>query len=294
MNEDLAHPGMVTDAIWTDFNNDQWPDLIVVGEWMPIRIFENQKGTLTGRKDISALEKSNGWWSSIHAADIDADGDTDYFSGNAGNNIPFKSSVDQPVQLFAGDFNKDGVIDPVLCYYIQGRSYPLATRDELLDQLTILRKKFIKYADYADATLRDIAGDELIEKAFKFEAYMLESAWLENINGKEFRLHKLPAEAQYSSINSFLFEDFDGDGSNELLAAGNFYPFKAQLGRSDASTGLLLKFENGIVKPISKARTNLWLQGDIRDMAWLNFKSGRKRLVISRNNDEAEVLQASH
>src|SRR5690606_36119477 len=134
MNEQLANPGMVTTALWTDFNGDSWPDLIIAGEWMPIRIFENQEGTLVERK-FSGLDNSNGWWTTIFPADVDNDGDIDYLVGNAGTNLQFRASVQQPVQLFAADFNDDGTLDPILCYYIQGKSYPMASRDELLDQM---------------------------------------------------------------------------------------------------------------------------------------------------------------
>src|SRR5690606_31808387 len=229
----LQNPGMVTSAVWTDFNNDTWPDLILAGEWMPVMAFENQQGKLVEKK-LPGLEKSNGWWCSLFSADIDNDGDLDYLLGNAGTNLQFRASVDEPVQLYAGDLNQDGTLDPILCYYIQGKSYPLVSRDELLDQMTSLRKKFIKYADYADATIKDIALAEELDKAYLFNAYTLESGWLENLDGTDFKLHALPPLAQLSSINGFLFDDFDGDGNREILAAGNFFPYKPQLGRCDA------------------------------------------------------------
>ena len=290
VNPELANLGMVTDALWTDFNNDTWTDLVVVGEWMPIRIFENKNGKLNERTDISSLEKSNGWWCSIASADIDGDGDNDYLLGNAGKNMQFKASSEQPVQLYAADFNQDGAIDPLLCYFIQGKSYPLASRDELLDQVSALRKKFIKYADYADATIDQVFSKEQLDRSYKFNAYTLESCWLENIGGKDFKLHTLPSQAQFSSVNGFLFSDLTGDNTNELLLAGNFFPYKAQLGKNDASTGLLLEVKEGKLKPASQARTNVWLTGDVRDMAIMKFKSGAKRIVVSRNNDKASVF----
>ena len=287
----IQNPGMVTSAVWTDYNNDSWPDLIVVGEWMPVRVFENQEGTLVERQ-LPGLQNSNGWWSSIFAIDIDEDGDQDYFLGNAGTNMQFRASVDEPTQLYAGDFNQDGTLDPVLCYYIQGKSYPMASRDELLDQMTSLRKKFIKYADYADATIRDIALPEQLDKAYLFNAYTLESGWLENLGEEGFSLHPLPQMAQLSSINGFLYDDFDGDGSGEILAAGNFYPYKPQLGKCDASTGLVMKpDESGELSCSIEA--NVWLNGDIRDIALLKSSSGIRRVIISRNNDKAGVYALS-
>ncbi len=288
----LSAPGMVTAALWTDYNNDTWPDLIMTGEWMPVRIFENRQGLLVERKDIPALEKSEGWWCSIFPADIDGDGDMDYFLGNAGTNMQFKATRDEPVQLFAWDFNGDGVLDPIVNYYIQGKSYPMASRDELLDQVSSLRKKFIKYEDYATATMNDIGSGEQLRKAYKFNAYLLESSWLENVNGKQFNLRALPALAQLSAINGFVCDDFTGDGIKEIIAAGNFYPFKPQLGRSDASYGIVLTYENGI-KASEGVRSRIWLNGDIRDIKLLNFNSGIKRILVSRNNDHASVYSVA-
>jgi hypothetical protein len=289
VSSDLVNPGMVTAAVWTDFNQDSWPDLIVTGEWMPVRIFENQKGKLVERKNIASLEKSNGWWCHVHAADVDKDGDTDLILGNAGINMQFKASAEQPVQMYVNDFNKDGALDPLLCHYIQGKSYPLPSRDELLDQVGSLRKKFIKYADYADATVHAIADEETIQKSYQFNAYELRSCWLENIDGKEFALHALPPDAQVSSVNGSLVYDVDKDNENELLLAGNFYSYKPQLGQSDASMGVVLEMANGTFQTVADQRARIWLTGDIRDMALLKFKSGARRLVVSRNNNRAGV-----
>jgi hypothetical protein len=289
VNGDLSNVGMVTAAAWTDFNNDSWPDLIVVGEWMPIRIFQNEKGKLIELKDISDLQKSNGWWCSITSADIDDDGDQDYLLGNAGTNLQFKASVNEPVQLHAGDFNDDGIIDPILSYYIKGKSYPLASRDELLDQVASLRKKFIKYEDFASASIQEIATAEQIEKSYKFTASVLQSCWLENIEGEDFKLRFLPSEAQFSSINAFVHEDFDLDGKKEIIAAGNFYPFRPQLGRSDASMGVVINYNGSQLEVRDQERSGLWLTGDIRDMAILRFKGVGKRIIVSRNNDAASV-----
>ena len=289
VNADIGNVGMVTAALWTDFNSDSWPDLMVVGEWMPIRIFLNEKGKLTERPDLIDIQKNNGWWCSLFPADIDGDGDLDYFLGNAGANLQFKASEKEPVQLYAGDFNQDGTLDPVLSYYIQGRSYPLASRDELLDQIAPLRKKFIKYEDYAKATVNDIATEEQLEKSYKFNAYKLESSWLENLEGKGFKLRSLPLQAQFSSVNGFLYDDFDNDGTKDLLVVGNFFPFKPQLGRSDASMGLVLNYQSGEFIVSNNTLSNVWLTGDIRDVALLTFKSGHKRVIVSRNDDSPSV-----
>lgn len=286
----LSSPGMVTSATWTDYNNDTWPDLVIAGEWMPVMVFENRQGKLTRRSDLAALEQSEGWWCSIVPADVDDDGDIDFLLGNAGTNMQFKASKEEPVELFAGDFNSDGVTDPMVNYYIQGKSYPLATRDELLDQVSALKKKFVRYEDYSGATMEDIATVEQLEKAHRFKAHTLESSWMENVGGKEFKLHPLPELAQFSSINGFIVDDFAGDTKMEVIAAGNFYPFKPQLGRSDAATGLMLHYDDSL-RADQSVLASVWLTGDIRDIEVLTFKSGVRRVIISRNNDKPAVFQ---
>ncbi len=156
------------------------------------------------REDLLPEKESSGWWCSIFPADIDQDGDMDYFLGNAGTNLQFKATEKEPVELTAGDFNNDGVLDPIVTYFIKGEKYPLASRDELLEQITSLRKKFIKYEDYASATIQDIATEEQLKKAYRFKATTLQSCWLENIEGRKFNLKYLPEMAQFSSVNGFV------------------------------------------------------------------------------------------
>lgn len=284
-SESLSAPGMVTSARWVDYNGDTWPDLIIAGEWMAPKIFSNQQGKLVVETGIEGLDNSEGWWCSIEPADVDEDGDMDLLLGNAGTNMQFKASPAEPVHLFAGDLNQDGVLDPVINYYIQGRSYPMATRDELLDQVSTLKKKFIRYEDYAAATMQDIASEDVLEKSLKLKAQRLQSGWLENTGEKGFLLHAFPDAAQFSSIHGFLFGDFTGDGQKEIIAAGNFFPFKPQLGRSDAGFGVMLKYNDGEVSAGNSVLSEMWLGGDVRDIEIMNFSSGVKRILVSRNND---------
>ncbi|MBT1698731.1 VCBS repeat-containing protein [Fulvivirgaceae bacterium PWU4] len=289
--EALQLAGMVTDALWSDINNDSWPDLILVGEWMPVRVFRNDKGKLKEITDDLRLSKTQGWWSSISQTDADGDGDMDFLLGNAGLNLQLRASEAEPLTCYMQDINADGAVDPLLCYYIQGNSYPMASRDELLDQVTPLRKKFIKYADYADATVDNILTKEQLASAAVLKVVTLQSSWLENTGGR-FSLKALPDLAQVSAANAFVQHDVDHDGKPEIIVAGNFYPYRVQLGKSDASMGLLLKFSEG------KASTYLpnaplWLGGDIRDMAILKFKNAADKIIVSRNNDAAAIFECT-
>ncbi len=292
VNPALENPGMVTDAIWSDYNSDGWQDLILVGEWMPIKIFINEKGKMVSCSECeSALANSNGWWNCIYTTDIDEDGDPDYFLGNAGENLQFKASRSEPVELFADDFNSDGRLDPILTYHIQGKSYPMPSRDEMLEQINPLRKKFIKYEDYARATLEDVIPKSQLEKSNKYMAFTLKSVWMENLIGQSLRLHDLPAISQFSSVQCFVHSDVNHDGKNELIGMGNFFPYRVQLGKSDAGMGFVLHYKNGEVVSDQNMKTPTWLDGDIRDGVIVKFKSGIKRLVISRNNGPVEVYE---
>jgi hypothetical protein len=259
--------------------------MIIVGDWMPIRIFQNEKGMAF--KEITAslgLNKSEGWWSSLFASDVDGDGDTDFLLGNAGTNLQYHASEKEPLEFIVQDINGDSSPDPIMCYFIQGKSYPAPTLDELLEQVTGLRKKFHKYADYADATIEDLMDKDLLEQAFRLKINTLHSSWLENQGNGKFTLKVLPDEVQSSMINGFVVDDFDGNEQKEILCAGNFYPYKVEWGKSDAFMGALLKFKNGNAT-VYKPNVLLGLKGDIRDVNIIKTKNGNKSIIVSRNND---------
>jgi enediyne biosynthesis protein E4 len=294
INPDLREPGMVTDAIWTDFNNDSWPDLLIVGEWMPVRLFENQKGKLIEVKDQS-LQSSSGLWSKIAAVDFDGDGDTDYVLGNAGNNLPWKASEKEPLTLYYSDFNSDGRIDPIICSFIQGKLYPIASRDELLFQINSLRKKFVNYSTYGKATLEDIIDPAQLSNAKKLTVNILSSSVLENLGEGKFRIKALPHEAQLSKITSIETGDFNNDDRGDILLAGNFYPYRTQFGRSDAGIGLLLTGDGkGNYETVSWTESGFYASGDVRGMANLKGSQGKSFIVIVRNNDKMSLFKFSN
>ena len=288
--KDVQKAGMITAATWADINADGWQDLIVAGEWMPVKVFINEQGkSFRNDTEAAALSKYSGWWSALTVADVDGDGDLDLLAGNAGTNLQMRASLTEPMQCYTQDLNSDGQTDPILCYYIQGKSYPMPSRDELLEQVTPLRKKFIKYDDYGKAGIDDILSKEAREKSYVASVTTLESVWFENTGGK-FTMKALPAMVQASCVNAFIVDDFDGDGVTEVLAAGNFYPYRVQLGRCDASFGTLLQFGNGQAS-VYKAEAPLWLSGDIRGAAVVRSAKGVKHLVVSRNDDRAGVYR---
>ncbi len=287
----LQFAGMITDAVWVDINKDGWLDLIVVGEWMPVRIFINNHGKLEEKTNEYGLAKSGGLWTRIFAGDFDNDGDIDFLLGNLAPNTQFKASADQPMSLCVNDFLKTGISVPVLCYYIQGVSYPYASRDELTELIPALKKKFLRYASYADATMKDIFTEEQMKGMLDLKAYTVKNSFLENRGNGKFLLRELPVQAQFSAIFGAVKGDFDNDGRNEIVAVGNFYPFRVQLGREDAGKGVLLRPDK--VSGFTATGINgVKLDGDVRDMLAVKTKTGKTLLVIAKNNDHIQVIKS--
>ena len=292
----LQKPGMVTAAQWVDLNNDHFPELIIAGDWMPVMLFKNNRNKLEDISSASGLNNLNGMWSIITASDVDGDGDIDFVLGNCGYNDQFsKTNKDQPLRLYVNDFDDNGTLDPVMCYYIQGKSYPMASRDELLDQVNPLKKKYVKYKDYADATINDIFSKEKLSAAQVLHCDELASGILYNDGKNNFSFKPLPLQAQVSKVFGAIVDDFDKDGKKDILCAGNFYSYRVQLGRSDASLGLLLKgTHDGSFKPVDPTISGVYIDGDVRAITQAKNKAGESLVVIAKNNDAVQVLKVNN
>lgn len=288
----LREPGMVTDARWTDFNADGWPDLIVVGDWMPVRLFENKKGKLAEIQSPS-LKNSGGFWNRIESFDFDNDGDLDYVLGNSGSNLPWKISEQQPLLLYTADFNSDNRIDPIVCYTSNGKQYPVASRDEMLSQVSALRKKFTSYASYAGAAIQDVFEKPSLDAAQKLKISTVMTSVLENLGGGDFSLAALPLKAQVSSCSGILAGDYNNDGFSDILLAGNFYPNRTQYGRNDAGIGLLMLGDGeGRFNAVAWESSGFLALGDIRNMVRLKGEEGRTFIIIARNNDRMSLIES--
>ncbi|SKC55211.1 VCBS repeat-containing protein [Ohtaekwangia koreensis] len=287
---ELLSPGMVTVAAWSDFDNDAFPELVIAGEWMPVMIFKNDKGKLSNIPQT--LEPAlYGLWSAIDLADLDGDGDKDIIAGNCGLNNQFKPSVKEPMTIHVSDFDGNGNIDPVLCYYTQGKSYPMASRDELLDQIPSLKKKYIKYTDYADVSLETIFSKEQLAKAQVYTCTETKSLILLNDGQMKFTSSALPMEAQFSKVQSIVTDDFDRDGKLDIVLTGNFFGYRTQLGDSDASLGLYLKgIGDGSFKVINPSNSGLFVDGDVRATEIIKNSTGQKKLIVVKNNDTPQII----
>lgn len=289
---DLMEPGMVNVAQWIDLNKDHFPELIIAGDWMSILLFKNDNGKLKDISKQAGLKGLHGMWSALTASDIDNDGDTDFIVGNCGLNNQFKASVKEPMILYADDFDNNGTIDPLLCYFIQGKSYPMASRDELLDQIVPLRKKFIKYRDYADATITDIFPAQKTQSARTYQCTELASGILYNNGDFQFSFAPLPLRAQFSRIYGIEVTDFDRDGVKDILVSGNFFPYRVQLGHADAGLGLFLKgAANRSFVPVDASESGCYVGGDVRTMVSVKDSANNHWMIFGKNDAAIQVLK---
>jgi enediyne biosynthesis protein E4 len=283
--------GLVTDAVWIDLNHDKKKDLVVVGEWMPIKVYLSVNGHLQDASSTYIPFASNGWWNHINATDIDNDGDEDLVIGNIGTNTQFHVSEKEPISELYGDFDKNGSIDPVLCYFIQGTCYPAFSRDDLAEQLPLINKKYLTYTSYSTAKADELFTKEQMAGSKKLIANQMETVYLENA-GNAFKLHHLPAEAQFSPVYSSQVADFDGDQQKDILLAGNNTFTRIKFGRYSANHGVLLLGDGkGGFTYLPQAASGLNLRGNIRSLQ--SIKVGGAQKIIAGINDGNAVLISS-
>jgi hypothetical protein len=274
-----------------DVNGDKSSDLVVVGEWMPIKVFLNQKGTLADKSTSFVHFPSSGWWNRLAAKDLDGDGDTDLVAGNCGLNNQFHPTSTEPMNMYYKDFDNNGSVDPIMCYFISGVSYPAASRDDLTDQLPALKKKFLAYKDYAGATIEGLFTKDQLKDASVLKAEMMETVYLENTGNEGFVPHVLPIEAQYSPVYGITTIDANNDGKMDLLLAGNNTWTRIKFGRYAANHGqLLVNMGRGQFKYIPQFESGLNLQGNVRSLAKVQTRDN-VQIICGFNNAPAAVIK---
>ncbi|MBI1770017.1 MAG: VCBS repeat-containing protein [Bacteroidetes bacterium] len=284
----LENAGMVCDAISIDINNDHQSDLIVAGEWMPLKIFINSNGKLIDKTTDWFKDDTSGWWNCIFAEDMDGDGDFDLIAGNYGTNNQFNVSASQPATLVYKDFNQDNQTDPFFCYYIDGISYPYASRDEALGQVNFLRQRFPDYTSYANKTLDQIFTPQELSGSERLKATTLKTSYWENKAGR-FESKKIPVQAQFTPIHAIVSIDVDNDGDKDIIMGGNETYARVRIGKSDAVGGLLfLNDGKGNLSYEREASNQLALKGDAQDM--VSIKAGEKNyLLIGVNQGKVQA-----
>jgi enediyne biosynthesis protein E4 len=302
---ELLKAGMVTDAKWFDYDKDNKPDLVIAGEYMPVKIFHNEGGKLKEVTTTAGMQKTNGWWNRIQIADVNNDGYPDIIAANHGLNSRFKATEQKPVCMYAGDFGNNGTIQQIVTCYNGDSAYPMVLRHDLVAVLPALKKKYLKYESYKNQTIEDVFTKEELAKATKLEAYMMQSTVFINSGDKltpsppgerwqggevNFTAKPLPKEAQLSSMYAIAAEDFDKDGNTDILMAGNFYESKPEAGIYDASYGTLMKGDGkGNFTSIPSQQSGINIKGAVRDMEMI--KMGKKNIaLVAKNNDALQLL----
>jgi enediyne biosynthesis protein E4 len=284
----LKRLGMITDAQWIDLNGDGKPDIVVCGEWMKIYCFENINGKFVDATEKYFTTPLHGWWNKLASADLDGDGDTDLIAGNWGTNSQLQVSEKEPAILNYGDFDNNGSIDPILCSYIQGRFYPMASRDEMTDQMVSLRQKFPTYDSYSDAGLQEILMPEQLQTVKTLKADFFETVWFENRN-RVFVRHSLPIEASYTPVYAIGVEDYNHDGKKDILLAGNVEQTRIKIGKIDASYGVLLTGNGaGNFNYVPQVQSGLKVKGCVRSI--VSVKNSKEEFVVFAVNNQSPVV----
>ena len=298
----LLNPGIVNQAVWADVDADGKKELSICGEWMPLEIYSLQNGqfikkqnsvhiVLPSQKDtLISMDAFSGWWYNMKAEDIDNDGRMDFVLGNRGLNSSIKGNVHEPATIYAKDFDNNGSYDAVLGYYIHGKCYPLYSRDQLIDQVPSMRKKFVRYRDYSGKTLDGIFTEAEKKNMEVFKTNFFASGVLMNEGNNTFRFIPFPEKAQLSTINDMVIDDIDNDGVKDILVCGNSDDPAVMVGVYDATSALLLKGTGkGNFSAVSPAENGLTVRGESRKMIYLKDK-GKTTLIFLKNDDAVQVF----
>jgi hypothetical protein len=293
----LQRPGMVTSAVWMDFDNDRQTDLVIAGEWMPLQFFKNDHGHLIDATTTTGLTNINGMWRRLISTDMDNDGDIDLVAGNLGLNCEYRPNPLEPMQLFATDLDGNGSVDPFFFYYIKGgdgikHSFPAISRSRFADQVPAIKKQFLLNENYSHATYQDIFKGKVPEKILQLHCDETRTCYFENTGNGKFIKHALPVEAQFSPVNAIICDDLDNDGFKDLLLAGNEYQTEVMTGRYDASYGCFLRgSSNRSFLSVRPAISGFILNGDVKDMSLIKLSNGEKILIAAVNNDFMKVFR---
>jgi hypothetical protein len=288
----LQQPGMVTDVLASDFDQDGDQDLILTGEWMPLSFYENNNGQFTNATEKVGLAQSNGWWNTIIEADVNNDGKPDYIAGNLGLNYKFKASVEKPFHIYADDFDNNGTWDILLAKKVAEKQVPVRGRQCTAEQMPFINDKFPTFESFASCDVPSMLGSSL-DKALHMEAYCFESSILMNDGNGTFKLVSLPEEVQLSTINAIVWKDLDKDGTKDLLLAGNMFGSEVETSRADAGTGLFLRgISDGDFEPKTVSESGFFASKDVKAMKEVQTAAGLV-IVVGSNGSPLQVFSST-
>ena len=290
----LQTAGMVTDAVWTDLDKDDWLDLVIAGDWMPIMCFKNKKGKLVNETAAVGLAHTSGIWSTLHVVDINNDGFDDILAGSLGNNSKLHAEEKFPLELYVDDFDNNGDVDQLMAIEKKGKYYPFIGKEELESRLpAVIKKRYLGYASFAGQTMQDIFTEKL-DHAKKLTTEILSSVVLINNKKGAFTITALPPQVQWSPLFAFCSTDIDQDGATDIITAGNFYGVSPFEGRYDADYGnVLLNKKNGSFKIPGSLLTGLMLDGEVRDIKIMKTIKDGSIMAFARNNKSIQFYTIS-
>jgi ASPIC and UnbV/FG-GAP-like repeat len=297
--KDLLNIGMVCDALFTDFNNDGWQDMILAGEWMPVKFLKNNKGIFVDITPSAGIANKTGWWNSIAAGDFDNDGDMDYIAGNLGTNSFYRASEKYPVGITSGDFDKNGSYDAVLSLYLPVSAqdhkkveYAAHLKDDYSSQLNSSKKKFLTYNAFANANLTELLSMYENKNPLQLHVNNLQSSFIKNDGNGKFTMQPLPLQVQLSVLNGMAVEDFDGDGNLDVVINGNDYGTEVSIGRYDALNGLFLKGDGkGNFTPLTILQSGIYIPGNGKALVMLQGAGNKCLIAASQNRGALKILQ---
>jgi enediyne biosynthesis protein E4 len=284
---ELLNIGMVTDAQCVDVDGNGTTEIVLVGDWMPLTIFEQANGVFSKR----IVPNTSGWWNCLKVDDIDNDGDLDLLAGNMGLNTRVKADTARPARLYVEDFDANGQTECIPVYYkTDGKAYPAPLKGELEMQLPYLKKKFLYFSEYAGKTIEEIFTPEQLKKSLVLEVDRSESSLFINDGKGNFSVTALPLMAQLSPVYGILVADLNGDGIKDIFTAGNFYSVKPQFGRFDASYGTTLMGDGkNNFRYVESSVSGLFVNGEARDI----MKIG-KSIIVAMNNAPLYVFNKNN
>lgn len=281
--------GMITDIESGDLNGDGKPEIVFTGDWMPITVYSYDGKKMINNTSAMGLDKTNGWWKCVSIADIEGDGDLDLLAGNMGLNHRLHTSETYPVTLISNDFDGNGSTDPIMCYYAEGKLYPYAGRDAIIAQIPVLKKKFLRYKPYANATVQDIFTSDQLDKSNYLYTYTFQTTLFRN-EGKSFVATTLPYQVQLSPVFDILINDFNKDGLQDILMAGNFKYSEPETGEMDGGNGtLLFQQPDGTFVFQSNLDHGFWAQGEVRELKFIKLGTGMDAVLTGNNNSALEI-----
>jgi hypothetical protein len=295
--KDLINAGLVCDAVFTDFDNDGWQDLIIAGEWMPVTFLKNEKGLFKNVSSASGINDKVGWWNTIAPGDFDNDGDIDYVIGNQGKNSFYKGNDKYPVFITADDFDKNGSYDAIPSLFLPDQNdelkeFPAQTREDMVKQMISMRSKFQNYNSFAVATMDEVLPETQRKGALRLRANYLLSSFIRNDGKGKFTISPLPSQAQVSVLNGITVDDFNGDGNLDLVINGNDYGTEVSVGRYDALNGLFLKGNGkGGFEAETILQSGIFIPGNGKALIKLRSKYGNCLLAASQNRGALKIFQ---